>query len=232
MQNPEKTEIIGSCKCQGGKMKGLLGKKLGMTQLYDEKGKITPVTVIEAGPCTVMDLMTVEKNGYSAIQLGFGEKKAKNVTKPVLGHYAKSNSAEKPPKKVKEFRTEANPEAEIGSKLTVEQFNVNEFVDVVGTTKGRGFQGVVKRYNFGGGRASHGGGWERKPGSIGMKEKPGNVQKGKKMPGHMGNERRTIQNLEIVRIDKADNLLFIKGAIPGPTGGIVVVKASIKKKTA
>lgn len=203
-----------------------------MTQLYDEKGKVTPVTVIEAGPCTVIDQMTQERNGYSALQLGYGSKKAKNVSKAVKGHCAKSGLEENPPKIIREIRNQEDSDAEAGSVLTVEQFSENEFVDVSGTTKGRGFQGVVKRYNFGGGRYSHGGGWKRKPGSIGQCESPAHVDKGRKMPGHMGTAKRTIQNLKIVRIDKADNLIFIKGAIPGPNGGIVIVRSAIKKTLA
>lgn len=213
-------------------MKSLIGKKLGMSQVYNEIGQLTPVTVIQAGPCTVIDTMTVEHNGYTAVQLGFGEKKAKNVSKPVKGHCAKSGRDNNPPAIIREFRTKEEPKVEIGSTLTVEQFNENEFVDISGTTKGRGFQGVVKKYNFGGGRYSHGGGWKRKPGSIGQCESPAHVDKGKKMPGQMGNAKRTIQNLKIIRVVKEDNLLYIKGAIPGPTGGYVFVRSALKKPVA
>ena len=213
-------------------MKGLIGKKLGMSQIYDETGKVTPVTVIQAGPCTVIDQMTEERNGYNSIQLGFGEKKAKNVTKAVKGHCAKSGRGSNPPIVIREFRTDNEAEMEIGSVLTVELFNESEFVDIVGTVKGRGFQGVVKKYNFGGGRYSHGGGWKRKPGSIGQCESPAHVDKGKKMPGQMGNCRRTIQNLKIMRVVKEDNLLYIKGAVPGPNGGIVIVRSAKKKPLA
>ena len=213
-------------------MKGLIGKKLGMSQVYDDTGKVTPVTVIQAGPCTVIDQMTTENNGYNSVQLGFGEKKAKNVSKPELGHLAKSGRDGTPPLVIREFRTESESDLKIGSELTVELFNEKEFVDVVGTTKGRGTQGVVKKYNFGGGRFSHGGGWKRKPGSIGQCESPGRVDKGKKMPGRMGNVRRTIQNLEIVRVVKEDNLLYVKGAVPGPNGGIIVVRSAKKKHLA
>ena len=212
-------------------MKGLIGKKVGMTQIYDETGKVSPVTVLQVGPCTVLENLTMEKNGYSAVQLGFGEKKAKNVSKAIKGHCEKSGRNENPPAVIKEFRVEKDSDLEIGSELTADMFAENDFVDVVGTIKGRGFQGVVKRYNFGGGRYSHGGGWKRKPGSIGQCEFPGRVDKGKKMPGHMGNVQRTIQNLKIVRVDAKDNLIFIKGAVPGPNGGIIVVR-SAKKKTA
>ena len=213
-------------------MKGLIGKKIGMTQLYDKTGKVSPVTVVEVGPCTVIEQLTSEKNGYSAVQLGFGKKKAKNVTKAVQGHCEKSGRSENPPIVIKEFRLDKDSDLEIGSELSADIFAENEFVDVIGTTKGRGFQGVVKRYNFAGGRYSHGGGWKRKPGSIGQCEFPGRVDKGKKMPGHMGNARRTIQNLKIVRIDAKDNLIFIKGGIPGPNGGIVVVRSAKKKPAA
>ncbi len=213
-------------------MKGLIGKKLGMSQVYDDTGKVIPVTVIQAGPCTVMDKMTVEHNGYNSVQLGFGIKKTKNTTKAELGHYAKSGRDKTPPLVIREFRTEAEADLVIGSELTVEQFDEKDFIDVVGTTKGRGFQGVVKRYNFGGGRFSHGGGWKRKPGSIGQCQFPGRVDKGRKMPGRMGNVRRTIQNLEIVRDVKEDNLLYVKGAVPGPNGGIIVVHSAKKKHLA
>ena len=213
-------------------MKGIIGKKIGMTQIYDETGKVSPVTVLQAGPCTVIDQLTAEKNGYSAMQLGFGQKKAKNVSKAVKGHCEKSSRNENPPAVIKELRLDKDSELEIGSELSADIFSANEFVDVIGTIKGRGFQGVVKRYNFAGGRYSHGGGWKRKPGSIGQCEFPGRVDKGKKMPGHMGNVRRTIQNLKIVRVDTEDNLIFIKGAVPGPNGGIIVVRSAKKKPAA
>lgn len=209
-------------------MKALIGKKVGMTQIYDETGVVIPVTVIEAGPCPVLDIKNQERDGYSAVQLGFGKKRAKNVTKALLGHMAKSGTDAAPVSKMKEFRVDST-DLEIGSVVKADAFEVEEFLDVTGIAKGRGFQGVVKRYNFGGGRYSHGGGWKRKPGSIGACEFPGRVDKGKKMPGQMGNVQRTIQNLKIVRIDAEDNLIFVKGAIPGPKGGIVTVKKSIKK---
>ena len=213
-------------------MKGLLGKKLGMTQVYDEAGKVTPATVIQAGPCTVIDQMTEKRNGYTSIQLGFGQKRAKNVSKAVIGHCTKSGRDNNPPAILREFKTENELDLAIGSVLTVEQFVENEFVDITGTTKGRGYQGVVKKYNFAGGRYSHGGGWKRKPGSIGQCELPARVAKGKKMPGQMGNVSRTIQNLKIVRVIKEDNLLFVKGAVPGPNGGIVAICSAKKKQLA
>lgn len=210
-------------------MKGLIGKKIGMTQVYDDKGRIVPVTVIEAGPCVVTDVKTQDKDGYSAVQYGYGSKKSKNTTKAILGHLAKSKLDENPPAYLREFRTENDPEVEIGSQVAADIFEADEFLDISGTVKGRGFQGVVKRYNFGGGRYSHGGGWKRKPGSIGQCEFPGRVDKGKKMPGQMGNVRRTIQNLRIVRVTPEDNLIFVKGAVPGPNGGTILIKNAKKK---
>ncbi|MCP3966027.1 MAG: 50S ribosomal protein L3 [Lentisphaerae bacterium] len=211
-------------------MKKIIGKKIGMTQVYDETGKVTPVTVIQAGPCVVVDVRTQDRDGYSAVQLGFGEKKAKNVTKPLLGHFKKAGIKEALPSTLREFRCECDPEVELGSSVNVDVFEADDFLDVTGTVKGRGFQGVVKRYNFGGGRYSHGGGWKRKPGSIGQCEFPGRVDKGKKMPGQMGNVRRTIQNLRIVRVMSEENILFVKGAVPGPNGGILYLSEAIKKK--
>lgn len=211
-------------------MQGLIGQKLGMTQVYDDNGSVIPVTVVKAGPCTVLDVKTAEKNGYSAVQLGYGERKAKNVSKAVKGHCRKAGLEDNPPKRIREIRLEGDSELEIGSVVKVDLFNEVNFVDVVGTIKGRGFQGVVKRYNFAGGRYSHGGGWKRKPGSIGQCEFPGRVQKGKKLPGQMGNVRRTIQNLNVVKVDADENLIFLKGAVPGPTGGYLIVKTAKKKK--
>lgn len=214
-------------------MKGLIGKKVGMTQVYDEQGRIVPVTVIEAGPCVVLDVKTRERDGYSAVQLGFGSKKAKNVSKAIVGHCARAGvDGDRLPAVIREFRTREDEATEKGTVLSAEVFEVNDRLDVTGTTKGRGFQGVVKRYNFGGGRASHGGAWTRRPGSIGCCEWPGRVAKGKKLPGHMGNTRRTIQNLTVVRIMKDDNVLLLKGAIPGPNGGTVVLRAAVKGKQA
>ena len=214
-------------------MKGLIGRKVGMTQVYDEKGVLTPVTVVQAGPCVVTDIKTVERDGYSAIQLGFGERKAKNVTKARAGHLAKAGvTGDKLPSVLREIRTGADDTApELGTVLNADIFEANDYLDVVGVTKGRGFQGVVRRYRFGGGRASHGGVWTRRTGSIGCCEWPGNVIKGKRMPGHMGNEPRTVQNLQIVRVMAEDNVLLIKGAIPGAKGGILLIRSAIKKQT-
>ncbi len=210
-------------------MAGLIGKKLGMTQVYDENGKVVPVTVVEAGPCAVLDVRKEETHGYSAVQIGFGKKKAKNVSKAVLGHLAKSQNAEKPPAVINEIRLNEDPSEELGTELKADIFSEGSFVDVTGTSKGKGFQGVVKRYNFGGGRASHGGDWTRRPGSIGMCEFPGKVYKGRKMPGQTGNKQSTIMGLKVVQVRPEDNLLLIKGAVPGHKGGIVVLRTAKKK---
>ena len=210
-------------------MKGLIGKKVGMTQVYDE-GVLIPVTVIEAGPCVVTAVKTEERDGYAAVQLGFGSRKAKNVTKACAGHLAKAGvNGDKLPAILREFR---KVEAALGDVVKVDVFEKGEFLDVVGTTKGRGFQGVVKRYNFGGGRASHGGAWTRRTGSIGCCEWPGRVNKGKRMPGHTGNTRCTVQNLEIVKVMPEDNVLLVKGAVPGANGGILLISSAIKKPAA
>lgn len=209
--------------------KALIAKKLGMSQIYDEKGCLTPVTVLQAGPCTVLENKTIEKHGYSALQLGFGFKKAKNVSKAIKGHVKAAGLAENPPAVIKEFRTDVDSDLIPGATLNVSLFTEGDFVDVTGRMKGRGFQGVVKRYNFGGGRYSHGGGWKRKPGSIGQCEFPGRVDKGKKLPGQMGNVNRTIQNLQIIKVSADDNLIMVKGAVPGPMGGTIFMRAAKKK---
>ena len=210
-------------------MKGIIGKKVGMTQVYDDKGTLVPVTVIEAGPCVVLDVKTQERDGYSAIQVGFGSRKAKNVTKQILGAVAKAGQEKNPPAVIKEFRTEGDASAEIGSLIKVDIFKADEFIDVSGTTKGKGYNGVMVRHHFKGGRDGHGGGWHRKPGSIGCRESPGNIIKGKKMAGQLGNAPRTVQNLRIVSVSPEDNLLFVRGAVPGPNGGTVFVRQAKKK---
>jgi large subunit ribosomal protein L3 len=210
-------------------MKGIIGKKLGMTQVYTEDGRFVPVTVIEAGPCPVLALRTAEKNGYSAVQLGFGSRHPKNASRALLGHVAAAGVAEAPPAVIREIRLDQDPAQGVGDTITADSFAADEYVDVVGRTKGRGFQGVVKRWRFGGGRASHGKSGVRRPGSIGMCVKPGHVIKGKRMPGHMGNARRTVQGLQIVEVRSDDNLIFVRGAVPGPNGGVVVVRAACKK---
>lgn len=210
-------------------MKGLIGKKVGMTQIYDEKGVLIPVTVVEAGPCKVVGVKTKERDGYSAIQVGFGVRKAKNVSKAVQGQLAKAGIVSDLPAMIREFRTDDDAAVEVGSEIKADIFAQGEFLDITGTTKGRGFAGVMVRHHFKGGRDGHGGGWHRKPGSIGCRETPGLVMKGKKMAGHLGSDTRTVQNLRIVRVVAEDNLIFVSGAIPGPNGGTVLVKKAKKK---
>jgi large subunit ribosomal protein L3 len=210
-------------------MKGIVGKKLGMTQVYNEAGEMLPVTVVEAGPCPVLALRTRDKHGYSALQIGFGQRKAKNVSKAVLGHLAASDTVAAPPAAIREIRLDNDPERAVGDTITADVFEPEEFVDVTGTSKGRGFQGVVKRWRFGGGRASHGGGWTRRPGSIGMCVSPARVYKGRKMPGQMGNVRRTVQNLQVVGVRPEENLILLRGSVPGPNGGLLIIRSARKK---
>jgi large subunit ribosomal protein L3 len=209
-------------------MKGLIGKKLGMTQVFDDDGRVTPVTVIEAGPCVVVQQKTAEKDGYNAVQLGYAEQKESRLTRPMQGHYKKAGVT--PRKVLREFRTGTEaPEGAVGDEVNVSVFEAVSHIDVVAAGKGRGFQGVVKRYNFGGGRASHGGGWLRRTGSIGMCEHPARVLKNRKMPGQMGAKRVTTQNLKIVQVRPEENLMFVRGSVPGPKGGIVIVREALKK---
>jgi len=210
-------------------MKGLIGKKVGMTQIYDEQGKIVPVTVIEAGPCVVVDVKTQDRDGYDAVQLGFGSRKAKNVSKSVQGHCAKAGLKDAFPSVLREIRMTGDSPA-VGTVLKADVFTDQDYIDVTGITKGRGFQGVVKRHKFGGGRASHGGAWTRRTGSIGCREWPGNIIKGKRMPGHMGNVQRTAQNLKVVRVMLDDNCILVRGAVPGANGGTLVLRTAIKAK--
>jgi len=209
-------------------MKGIIGRKLGMTQVFDGPAMV-PVTVIEAGPCPVLALRTQEKHGYSAVQLGFGRRKVKNVSKAVLGHLQAAAQQDTPPAVCREIRLAGDPEVSVGDSLGAGLFAVGEFVDVVGTTKGRGFSGVIRRHHFGGGRATHGGAWTRRTGSIGMNVNPARVYKGRKMPGQHGNARRTVQNLRIVAVRPEENLLLVRGAVPGATGGVLLVCSAVKK---
>jgi len=208
--------------------KGLIGKKLGMTQVFSGDGMVIPVTVIEMGPCVITQKKTKEIDGYDALQLGFGRKKQKNVTKPIQGHLKKTGSGF--PRVLREFRMISPEDYEEGQELKVDVFEVGDYVDVVGVSKGRGFAGVIKRYGFKGGRATHGSMFHRAPGSIGASAYPSRVFKGKKMPGHMGDKRKTIQNLVVVGIRPNENLILIKGSVPGSRNGIVLVKNSIKKR--
>lgn len=204
-------------------MAGIIGKKLGMTQIFEENGQAVPVTVIQAGPCPVVQVRTAEKEGYSAVQLGFGAKKAKRTTRAEMGHAAKAG-LEAAPAVLREFRVAADETPAVGEQVTVAAFEPGGRVKITGTTKGRGFQGVVKRHGFGGGRASHGATRiHRAPGSIGAGTNPSRVIKGKRLPGHMGHARRTITNLRVAKVDTERNLLYVRGAVPGPAGGYVFI---------
>lgn len=210
---------------------GLLGKKLGMTQVFSEEGNIIPVTVIQAGPCLVIQKKSLKTDGYNAIQFGFEDvAKANRVNKPMTGHFKKADIT--PKKFIKEFRvSEEEIEAnEIGSQVSVELFQPGEFVDVTGTSKGKGFAGVVKRYGFKGSPASRGTHeFFRHGGSIGQNMTPGRTMKGKKMSGHMGHEKVTVQNLKVVEVRGDTNILMVEGAVPGPTNGYVIIKKAVKK---
>ncbi len=211
-------------------MIGLLGKKLGQTRVYDEKGVLIPVTVVLAGPNRVVQCKTEATDGYRAVQLGFEDQKEQRVSKPLLGHFKKQGAA--PVKRVREFR-DFSLEVKPGDILGVDIFSVGDYVDAIGVTKGRGFEGVMKRHGFRGGDASHGAkGWRRRPGAIGQRLFPGTVLRGMKMPGHMGQVRRTTQNLRVVQVRQADNLLLIKGAIPGAKGDYVVIREAKKNPKA
>ncbi len=207
---------------------GLIGRKIGMTQLFDDVGNVTPVTVIEAGPCTVIEKNTLERNGYSSITLGFQERKEKHVRKPQAGFYKKQNIT--PKKVLKEFRFPGHDAFNIGDVISLDKFKEADFIDVTGITKGKGFQGVVRRHGMSGGPGGHGSHLGREAGSTGMREHPGHVFKNHRMPGHMGNEQVTTQNLRIVKIDQSQNLLFIEGSVPGKNQGIVYIKSSVKKQ--
>jgi large subunit ribosomal protein L3 len=206
--------------------KGLIGKKLGMTQLFDANGNVVPVTVIEAGPCVVAQKKTVENDGYDAIQIGYGDLKASKVNGPMKGHFAKNDVA--PKKVLREFRLADTSAVNVGDVLKADIFAEGESVDVRGTSKGKGYAGVIKRWNFSRLKESHGTGpVHRHGGSLGVID-PARVFKGKKMAGHLGNERVTVQNLKVVKIDAENNIIAVKGAVPGPKGGIVVLFDSVK----
>ena len=207
--------------------KGLIGKKIGMTQIFDEKGKMIPVTVIEAGPCVVVQKKTTEVDGYEAVQVGYGDVKANKVTKPMGGHFKKADVA--PKKVLKEFRLADTSSVNVGDIIKADIFAAGEYVDVVGKSKGKGTAGVIKRWNFGRLRETHGTGpVARHGGSLGVID-PARIFKGKKMAGHLGTERVTVQNLSVVKVDVENNLIAIKGSVPGPKGGIVVIADSVKK---
>ena len=199
-----------------------------MTQVYTETGELVPVTVIEAGPCPVVQVKRQATDGYNAIQIAYGSKKEKNTSNGALGHFKKAGA--QPMRFLREIRLDNEPEEEAGAVLSVDLFEGEAKVDVIGTTKGRGFQGVVKRWNFAGGPASHGSMFHRRGGSYGMCQWPGKVIKGKKMPGHFGTDRRTVQNLKVVKILPEKNLILVKGSIPGATGSTILVREAIKKR--
>lgn len=201
-----------------------------MTQVYDGANTLVPVTVIEAGPCPVTQIKTAQSDGYEAVQIGFGAQKTQRMSKPELGHLKKAGT--EPLRKLAEFRVENASEFKLGDVITVAKFSEGQMVDIIGTTKGRGFQGVMKRYNFDGQPQTHGHMMHRRPGSVGCRQTPGHVYKGRKMPGHMGQVRRTTQNHPIVKILEDKNILLIKGSIPGAKGDIVIVRPAKKAKKA
>lgn len=208
--------------------KGIIGKKIGMTQIFDEAGKVIPVTVVEAGPCVVVQKKTVENDGYEAVQLGFGDIRAKRVNKPLQGHFKKADVAMK--RTLKEFRFEDISNLNVGDILKADSFAEGDIVDVSGTSKGKGFAGTIKRHNNSRLKETHGTGpVHRHAGSMGACSSPSRIYKGKGMPGHMGAEKVTVQNLEIVKIDAENNLIAIKGAIPGPKNGTVTITDCVKK---
>jgi len=207
--------------------KGIIGKKIGMTQIFDETGKVIPVTVVEAGPCVVVQKKTVENDGYAALQLGYGDVKVQRVNKPMKGHFDKADVACK--KTLKEFRLDDCDSLNVGDIVKADAFAVGDAIDVVGTSKGKGFAGAIKRHNQHRLKETHGTGpVHRQAGSMGACSSPSRIYKGKGMAGHMGAEQVTVQNLEIVKIDTENNLLAIKGAVPGPKGGIVYIVDSVK----
>ncbi|HAE51662.1 MAG: 50S ribosomal protein L3 [Ruminococcus sp.] len=207
--------------------KGIIGKKIGMTQIFDESGKVIPVTVVEAGPCVVVQKKTVENDGYAALQLGYGDVKVQRMNKPLKGHFEKADVACK--KNLKEFRLDDCDALNVGDIVKADTFAVGDAVDVVGTSKGKGFAGAIKRHNQHRLKETHGTGpVHRQAGSMGACSSPSRIYKGKGMAGHMGAEQVTVQNLEIVKVDTENNLIAIKGAIPGPKGGIVYIVDSVK----
>ena len=207
-------------------MKTIIGKKVGMTQIFDEQGKVIPVTVIEAGPCVVAQVKTVETDGYNAIQLGFEDVKESKINKPEKGHFAKANIASK--KHLREFRVDDFEDVAVGTEIKADSFEIGDKIDVQGTTKGKGFQGVIKRHGQSRGPMGHGSMYHRRPGSMGPTSTPGRVFKGKRLPGHMGRITVTIQNLDVVKVDMDKNVLLVKGSVPGAKGAILKIRKSVK----
>ena len=206
--------------------KGIIGKKIGMTQIFDEKGNVIPVTVIETAGNVVAQVKTVETDGYNAIQLGYGEIKDKHINKPETGHFAKAKLANK--KHLREFRMDSVEEYKVGDEVKADIFTAGEKIDVQGTSKGKGFQGVIKRHGQSRGPMGHGSMYHRRPGSMGSTSTPGRVFKGKKLPGHMGRVTITIQNLDVVRVDMDKNVILLKGSVPGAKGSILKIKSAVK----
>ena len=206
--------------------KALIGKKVGMTQIFNEEGKVIPVTVIEATPCTVTQIKTVEQDGYQAVQLGFGDVKESKLNKPRLGHLSKNKLA--PKKYLREFRLDSIEGMNVGDELKADVFSVGDRVDIQGTSKGKGFQGVIKRHGQSRGPMGHGSMYHRRPGSMGPTSTPGRVFPGKKLPGHMGSVTVTIQNLEVIKVDLDKNVILVKGSVPGAKGSILKIKSSVK----
>lgn len=206
--------------------KAIIARKIGMTQIFMEDGVLVPVTVLQAGPCTVTQVKTVENDGYSAVQIGFEAKKENRVNQPQKGHFAKAGVEAK--KYLKEFRLEDAENYEVGQEITASVFAAGDMIDVTGTSKGKGFQGSIKRHGMSRGPMAHGSKYHRSSGSMGQASSPSKVFKGKKLPGHMGAEQVTVQNLEVVRVDAEQNLLLVKGAVPGPKKSIITVKDAVK----
>ena len=206
-------------------MKGILGKKIGMTQIFTEAGEVVPVTVVEAGPNVVTQVKTVEKDGYNAIQVGFEDAKEKSLNKPQKGHLAAANTLKK---HLKEFRVDSVEEYTVGQEIKADLFAAGELIDVTGISKGKGFQGPIKRHGQSRGPETHGSRYHRRPGSMGACSYPGRVFKNKKLAGHMGSVKVTVQNLEVVRVDADKNLILVKSAIPGPKGSMVTIKEAVK----
>ncbi len=207
--------------------KGMLGRKVGMTQVFDEKGFVIPVTVVKAGPLTVVQKKTLDTDGYNSIKVGFEDAKERRLNKPDKGQFAKANVSVK--RQLKEFRLDDTDKYEVGQEIKVgDMFKVGDKIDVSGISKGKGYQGVTKRYGLGRGRMTHGSKYHRGVGALGAGTSPGKIFKGRKLPGHMGVDKVTVQNLDVVIVDSEKNLLAIKGAIPGPKGGLVVIKNSVK----
>ena len=209
----------------------ILGKKIGMTQVYDAQNVLIPVTVVEAGPCPVVQIKTIESDGYNAVQLGFGAKKTKNASKAESSH-AKKAGLDSTPRVLNEVRLPAAPTVKLGDVITVAIFSEGQIIDVLGVSKGKGFQGVVKRFRVGGGPAAHGSMFHRRIGSIGMRQTPGRVWKNQRMPGHMGSDVRTVQNLRVIKIIAEKNLILVNGCIPGANGDDVIIRSGKKAKKA